>query len=217
VSDIMLCGHSRESVIGDGLTHWCRECEIEAANIEIPVHRRDGMKVIILRECGHTEAMLGLSLSFDRPVEEMPRVANELYCKDGGHNKFLESIVVWLDITAPRYWWQQEATYRVGITRQSESTMHTIFHRPLTQLCFSRSIPEATLYRLNLLIKRKQFDRIKAELPEGFLQRRIVMTNYQTLRRIIRQRRSHRLQEWHVFVDNILEQVQHKEFFTDLL
>ena len=28
-SDIMPCGHHRDAMAGDGLTHWCSECERE--------------------------------------------------------------------------------------------------------------------------------------------------------------------------------------------
>jgi len=65
------------------------------------------MKVTILREAGYEEALLGLSLSYGQPVEEMPQVASILYRKDDSESKFLRQICIWLDITAPRYWWQQ--------------------------------------------------------------------------------------------------------------
>ena len=42
---------------------------------------------------------------------------------------------------------------------------------------------------------------IKDALPEGYLQTRVDMFSYQTLRRIIAQRHNHRLQEWHYFID----------------
>jgi len=45
---------------------------------------------------------------------------------DKGHNKFLETIEVWFDITAPRFIWQEFDTYRIGVTKQSDSTMHTL-------------------------------------------------------------------------------------------
>ncbi len=91
------------------------------------------MKIRVLNEAGYDEAMLGLSLSYNQPIENMPAVARELLSKGGSHIKFLESIAVWLDIMATRSWWQQEATYRVGISRQSESTEHTLLHRPVVQ------------------------------------------------------------------------------------
>ena len=174
------------------------------------------MIVRVLHECGYEQAMLGLSLSFDKPVGDMPKVAEKMYCKEGGHNKFLESIVVWLDVTAPRYWWQQMDTYRTGVTKQSESTMHTMMKRELTQDDFQLPLHTGILTWINMLIRQKQFDKLKATLPEGFLQRRILCTNYQTLRRIIKQRRDHRLKEWQYFIEEIMDQLHHQEFLTDV-
>lgn len=174
------------------------------------------MHIQVLKECGHSEALLGLSLSFGRPVGEMLQVAEKLCCKDDSESKFLRFIVVWLDITAPRYWWQQFDTYRVGVEKQSESTMHTILKRPLTQTDFALPIPKDALAYLNSLIANGQFKFVKNDLPEGFLQRRIVQTNYQALRRIIRQRRNHKLPEWQTFTTSILEQIEHREYVQDL-
>ena len=80
------------------------------------------MKIKILKEAGYDEALLGLSLSYNTKIERMDKVAAKLYCKDGGHNKFLESICVWLDITAARYWWQEFDTYRIGVTKLGSGT-----------------------------------------------------------------------------------------------
>ena len=173
------------------------------------------MKIEVLHEAGYAQALIGLSLSYKQPVKKMPQVAERLYFKDGGHNKFLESIIVWLDITAARYWWQQFDTYRIGVTKQSESTMHTLLKRPLTQDDFEGEIDPATLARLNALISANKLARAKCELPESFLQRRVVCTNYKTLRRMIKQRHTHRLHEWQVFCEAMREQLVHAQFLSD--
>jgi len=172
------------------------------------------MKVTILREAGYDEALLGLSLSYNRAVEEMPEVAEKLLARGGSHVKFLESIAVWLDITAPRYWWQQFDTYRVGVSKQSESTMHTILSKSLSQENFEGYIPLDTIQRLNALISYEAFELVKNKLPEGFLQRRIVCCNYKVLSHIYGQRKDHRLKQWHIFFDSVLAQVQHPNFVT---
>lgn len=174
------------------------------------------MEVTVLHEAGYEQALLGLSLSYNRPVEEVVAVANRLYNQGGGHNKFLESIMVWLDITAPRYWWQQFDTYRVGVTKQSESTMHTILARPLSIKDFERDISPRTLSRLNNLRGRREFFQIKCELPESFLQQRVVCTNYMTIRRMVSQRANHRLPEWRQFIIAMFDQLEHQEFLSDL-
>lgn len=169
------------------------------------------MYIKILKESGYAEAMFGLSLSKKQPLANMPKVADKLVGKEGGHNKFLESIVVWLDITAPRYWWQQFDTYRVGTTKQSESTMHTITKRPITQNDFMYFISKDTLTRLNWLVEDGNLERLKNELPEGFLQRRVVCTNYKVLRNMYKQRVNHKLVEWQLFCDTLIENL---EFFN---
>jgi len=174
------------------------------------------MYVKLLAEEGYSQALLGLSLSYHQTLEAMPEVALTLAGKDGGHNKFLEAIQVWLDIQAPRYWWQQFDTYRVGITKQSESTMHTLTQRLLTTADFEGFIPAATIERLNVLIADCDMAQLKRELPEAFLQRRVVCLNYKALRNIILQRYQHRLAEWQYFISRVYLQIGHPELLPDL-
>lgn len=173
------------------------------------------MHVRILEEHGHDSALLGLSLSYDQARERMPAVAERLTFRGDGHNKFLESILVWLDVTAPRYFWQQFDTYRVGVTKQSRSTMHTMTARALAQTDFAHSIPAAHLAHLNRLIDAGDWEAVKHDLPESFEQRRIVCMNYMALQRMIRQRSTHRLQEWQEFITHVLEQSEHPEFLKE--
>ncbi len=42
------------------------------------------------------------------------------------HRKFMRMIVVYVDITAPLYWWKEFDTYKVGTVANSCSTMHKI-------------------------------------------------------------------------------------------
>jgi hypothetical protein len=96
------------------------------------------------------------------------------------HRKFLRQIPVTMDITAPMYWWAEMDTYRIGTERlSSESTMHIQ----------GRALPTEELVKM------------KEELPEGTMQKRIQYFSYQTLRRIYKQRRCHRLPHWHIFCD----------------
>jgi hypothetical protein len=181
------------------------------------------MEVKILTEYGYHEALLGIGLSygltsgkslqeFERDEKLMQRlegIAQRLVRRGGAHAKFLESIAVWLDITAPRFWWCQMDTYRVGITKQSESTMHTITKRKLTQDDFESDIHYSTLDRLNYLIWGKEFDKLKNELPEGFLQRRVVCTNYKVLSHIVAQRYNHKLFQWLFFCRVLFENLKY--------
>jgi hypothetical protein len=163
-------------------------------------------------EAGHDVALRGLALSYEQKFDHMLDVAYKLSTHDDGENKFLESMVVWLRIVAPRYWWQEFDTYRIGVTKQSGSTMHTILKRPLTQDDFVDDIPQSTLDALNDLIADKRLPKVKALLPEGFMQERYVCLNYKVLRHIIKQRRQHKLHEWQQFVRLILEHLAHPEY-----
>jgi thymidylate synthase ThyX len=65
------------------------------------------------------------------------------------------------------------------------------------------------------LIAAREFEQVKRELPEAFVQRRIVCTNYKTLRNIVMQRATHRLGEWQVFCEALLEQLAHPVFIVE--
>lgn len=53
------------------------------------------------------------------------------------HRKYLRMITVYVDITAPLYWWKEADTYRVGVEKNSCSTMHKIHAKEFTLDDFS--------------------------------------------------------------------------------
>ena len=53
------------------------------------------------------------------------------------HRKFMRMITVYLDITAPLYWWKEFDTYKVGTVANSCSTMHKIHEKEFTLEDFS--------------------------------------------------------------------------------
>lgn len=53
------------------------------------------------------------------------------------HRKFMRMIVVYVDITAPLYWWKEFDTYKVGTVVNSCSTMHKIADKKFTLEDFS--------------------------------------------------------------------------------
>ena len=100
------------------------------------------------------------------------------------HAKVIRGIMVWLEIDAPRFFWQEMDTYRVGTDRlSSESTMH-IQGRGLST---------------------EELVAMKSGLTEGTYQKRVQVFSYQTLRRIYFQRRHHRLPHWQFFCGAITE------------
>lgn len=53
------------------------------------------------------------------------------------HRKFMRMIAVYVDITAPLYWWKEMDTYSVGVVKNSCSTMHKIHAKEFTLDDFS--------------------------------------------------------------------------------
>ncbi len=145
-------------------------------------------------------------------------------CKAGSsHRKFLRQILVSMDIIAPRYFWSEYDTYKVGTVANSESTIHTITKRKLTLNDFEEDIYIDTLNHLNDTIekynladsndlKMEYFRSIKNNLPEGFLQKRHVTLNYEVLCNMYNQRKNHRLNEWHYFCEIVSSLPYAKEF-----
>lgn len=53
------------------------------------------------------------------------------------HRKFMRMIIVYVDITAPLYWWKEFDTYKVGTVANSCSTMHKLGEKEFTLDDFS--------------------------------------------------------------------------------
>lgn len=185
------------------------------------------MRVWLMKEFGYEEALFGIGLSYgkvsgyatpedaqqhdewSRLCELAPQLA--LY-GSGGHDKFLRQIGVVLDITAPLYWWKQMDTYKVGTVAQSESTMHTLMKKPVTNDCFeSGQVPDFYINFLEALRQDGDFGKLNACLPQSWLQRRIWTGNYAVLKNIILQRENHKLPEWKFFFDALFSVLGHPE------
>ena len=188
---------------------------------------RSGAYVRVLCEAGFKEALFGLSLSYRTltPLEingtkkdfydknhfdKIEKVAQTLAFKGGGHNKFLESMQVWLLIRGSLSFWKQFDTYRVGTTKQSESTMHTLKKRELTENDFTKET-----FCIPTITQNFSIDEMRDSLPSGFLECRVVNTNYKTLQNIIHQRKNHKSKKWNTFIEMLLKQVQHPEFLVN--
>ena len=118
------------------------------------------------------------------------------------HCKALRMINVTAEITAPLFFWNELVTYTVGVTCGcSESTMHTLKKEKLTDDDFEYPIGEFNLNGLQYLIDNDHsIDVIKNKLPSGYLQTRDINFSYQTLARIYKQRKDHKLvNQWGIF------------------
>lgn len=130
--------------------------------------------------------------------------------KDGDeHSKAVRLINITAEIQAPLFWWSEMDTYEVGVVNGcSESTMHTLKNEKLTRNFFETDIPFEYIEFLNgELIEEKTtngtftIEYLKGLLPSSYLQTRDINFSYQTLRRICRQRKDHKLPQWKVFID----------------
>lgn len=127
------------------------------------------------------------------------------------HRKFMRMITVYVDITAPLYWWKEFDTYKVGTVVNSCSTMHKIADKKFTLEDFSTE----HLYSDELEFFKEIIDRLngvrelyleskKKEdwwqmiqlLPSSYNQKRTVMMNYEVLANIYKSRKNHKLDEW---------------------
>lgn len=130
------------------------------------------------------------------------------------HRKFMRMIAVYLDVTAPLYWFKEFDTYKVGTVANSCSTMHKIAAKEFTLDDFSHEHLSG-LYLKNLettvsLLNdaREAYTESKAKddwwnmiqlLPSSYNQRRTLMLNYEVLANIYKSRKQHKLDEWRDF------------------
>lgn len=135
------------------------------------------------------------------------------------HRKFMRMITVYLDITAPLYWWKEFDTYKVGTVANSCSTMHKIAAKEFTLEDFScehlenswfahlketiRLLNEArdAYHRCNTDAKKEWWWQMIQLLPSSYNQKRTVMLNYEVLANIYKSRKGHRLDEWKTMLD----------------
>jgi hypothetical protein len=143
------------------------------------------------------------------------------------HSKYRRMIPVYATITAPLYWWKESDTYMFKV-QNSCSTMHKIHSKEFTFDDFScehlitnedltsyagewvppKEILGITIDTLNgarskyLATKDKKYWwQMIQLLPSSYNQKRTVFFNYEVLAKIYRERKKHKLDEWHTFCD----------------
>lgn len=195
------------------------------------------IKCKILNICGFMEAIHGMRNpmnSWDRMDSQMYNdseweeeatflpgdndltLMKNLFKAGTEHRKYLRMINVYMDITAPLYWWKEFDTYKVGTVANSCSTMHKIHDKKFTLDDFSHEhlqvpmveILKHTIHGLNdardayLSSKDKlMWWQMIQLLPSSYNQTRTLMMNYEVVARIIEQRKNHKLDEWNNFID----------------
>lgn len=140
--------------------------------------------------------------------------------------KYLRMIHVQFDVTAPLYWWKEFDTYKVGTVANSCSTMHKIAAKEFTFDDFSHEhigdVPncdsmyyaalEGTIVALNEARRcfidtkdKKYWWQMIQLLPSSYNQRRTIDLNFEVLLKQYRERKNHKLDEWHIYCDWIKE------------
>lgn len=144
------------------------------------------------------------------------------------HGKFMRMIAVYLDITAPLYWWKEFDTYKVGTVANSCSTMHKIHAKEFTLDDFSHEhlVGKSIAALQNVIdvmnLEREHFIATKDKdcwwqmiqlLPSSYNQKRTVLLNYEVLRNMYTYRKEHKLDEWREFCA-FLETLPYSELIT---
>lgn len=166
----------------------------------------------------------------------------KLYKAGTEHRKYLRQIFVSMDITAPLYWWKQFDTYKVGVTTDSCSTMHTLMNKEFKSDDFSfdnllkgpnedyveelldclNDVREAYINYDSLVEEcGNNYNLSKSDiqlalyemLPSAYNQKRTVTMNYENVFNIIQQRKNHKLKEWNTLIDELLT----LPYVTDIL
>ena len=140
--------------------------------------------------------------------------------------KYLRMIHVQFDITAPLYWWKEFDTYKIGTVSNSCSTMHKIAAKEFTLDDFSHEhigdVPncdpmyyaalEGIIIALNEARQcfidtkdKKYWWQMIQLLPSSYNQRRTIDLNFEVLLKQYRERKNHKLDEWHTYCDWIKE------------
>lgn len=140
------------------------------------------------------------------------------------HRKFLRMLNGYVRITAPLYFYKELDVYKIGTVCNSCSTMHTIVNRDFEVDDFSHdmldtvtikylenivedlnSLRHLYLYAEDPKLKKKYWYQIIQLLPSSYMQTRNYMFSFETLINIHKQRKGHKLQEWHDFCDEIMK------------
>ncbi len=135
------------------------------------------------------------------------------------HRKYLRMITVYVDITAPLYWWKEFDTYKVGTVANSCSTMHKIAAKRFERedfsierihnmkeehwmVCMDNVISSLNVARERYLETKdkKYWWQMIQLLPSSYNQKRTVMMNYEVLNNMYKSRclHPHRLDEWSI-------------------
>lgn len=189
-----------------------------------------------LEEAGLIDSLTGCHVGFEVGPNDLD-LMKRLTKAGTDHRKFMRMITVYLDITAPLYWWKEFDTYKVGTVANSCSTMHKIAEKEFEMSDFSCEhlkptsikmmhdiIDTLNKYRADynnpeadkLGVKKNYWWQMIQLLPSSYNQRRTVMLNYEVLANIYKSRKNHKLDEWRVHETPEEHKFRNKDFSSGM-
>lgn len=148
------------------------------------------------------------------------RIKSLANCKMGtGHDVMMQGIIVQFDLTFSNKAWVELQRYHFIDFVSSQSTMHCISKMDIKCMCndYVSDVVIAEAERLKeIYLKtkdREDYLRLLYNIPSGFELTARMTTNYRQLKTIYKQRRNHRLPDWHIFCD-FIEKLPHSELIT---
>jgi len=144
-----------------------------------------------------------------------------------GHDCFLKGIVVWFDVAGSHVFWPQFERYHFADIVSSQSKMHCLVKGKIDDKC-TDEVDKDTINKINHYIEvynnwndsgieilsvngkngkiiietqKDLFKYIANNLPLGYQLTATVVTNFLQLKTIYMQRKGHKMDYWHDFVD----------------
>lgn len=172
---------------------------------EAPSEVEFRMAVAEIKEC------IGFNNLDNRHIQRAIKLANS---KSSGDDQFLTGITVNFDLTLSNKAWVEAERYTFLNFISSMSCMHRAAFFKISDCCNKYvsqeeiDKAEALRERYNAIDGKENPDEKKEaylellyNIPSGFELMAGMTTNYRCLKNIYRQRRSHRLPDWHVVCD----------------
>lgn len=180
----------------------------------------------------------GHAISVDIGPNDMKLASTLIKCGTE-HRKFLRQIHISLDVTLPIYVVQEFDTYKLGTTRNSCSFQHKGASSPFTIENFSfdddafidekdplkwqlkdyrehmLQIIEQLRQKFNETQDYRYFRLLRQYVPMGLNMKFTWTANYEVLLNIYRQRKNHKLVEWHEFIGELEKTVPYLKQFAE--
>lgn len=141
-------------------------------------------------------------------LESLPRAMKLAKCGGGsGHSNWRKGVRVSFDIKYPNYISPEMQRYGFLDIVCSSSKMHRLTKMDM-DACFNEYVSNTAKRMMKLLIEQYNrnpcydaFMRVLSNCPQGIELFMRCSTNYEQLATIYRQRKNHKLHEWHIFCD----------------